>query len=365
MKEVDTGSQSNFLGEMRKRGYAVERAEGINFGLLHINEADGATVVDEIDKQSPDVLVLECAGHTRRLARQIENFIFRDIPVDDKRYMEAFKNPFLKGVVLKLKERAQQGKRVPVVVLSDLRAGSQRNTFVPIHNAYIRAPLDALQKKLSFEEAKKHLMERTSTYVSADQARERMIVHGVPNAIQMGRRSDHLRSLKSMKVMFAYGADHSSLTSLASDFGIPTKQTWQHPEMPRDYLSQLSGRMRLQKPVDDTSAEKALIWPIVEKLSSQVPAFAQLQFNSVDHVKRFLQVVIDSFSPQDRRDIYEGALAGTGVGALLKAMAGKNYNAFPPLRRGQRPRFEITVHTPPPGTIINLTPPKDDSSKDE
>ncbi len=382
MAESDTKKEgTNFISEMRRRGYVVERAEGINFGLTHLTEADGATVADEVEQQKPDILVLECGGHSRRLARQIENFMHNKIPLNDKRYQDIFKNPFIMGVVKGLQKLVSEGKKVPVVVFSDISrvsheirtsvpgyntrisASHEIKTFVPKYYAYTRAALEAVNKKLSFDDAKKLLRERTITYVAADQARERSVVAKLPDAIVFGRRGQHLATQKNLKVMFAYGADHTSLAQLASDFGIPTRQSWQHPEMPRDSLSQYSVHFRRGGQGSEEQAEKALLWSIVERTLPKIPGIQQVQFASVDHLKRLLLVIIDGLSPQQRKEIYDSAVAGTEVAALQKAMAGKSYTFRPPLRRGQKPPFQIVVNIPPAGTIIDLTPKKPDGSQ--
>jgi hypothetical protein len=364
MAESDTKKEgTNFISEMRRRGYVVERAEGINFGLTHLTEADGATVADEVEKQKPDILVLECGGHSRRLARRIENFMHNRIPPDDKRYQDVFKNPFIMGAVKGLQKLVSEGKKAPVVVFSDISVSREINTFVPRFNAYIHTALEAVSKKLSFDDAKKLLQERTIAYVAADQERERSIVAKLPDAITFGRRGQHLATQKNLKVMFAYGADHTALAQLASDFGIPTRQSWQHPEMPRDSLSQYSVNFRRGGQGSEEQAEKALLWSIIERTLPKIPGIQQIQFASVDHLKRFFLVIVDGLSPQQRKEIYDSAVAGTEVEALQKAMAGKSYTFRPPLRRGQKPPFQIVVNIPPAGTIVDLTPKKPDGSQ--
>lgn len=359
MAEPDAKRDStNFISEMRRRGYAVEQVEGINFGLLHVFEADGDTVADEVEQQQPDVLVLESGGYTRRFARQIENFMHNRIPLDDKRYQEVFKNPFLLGVVKGLRRLVAEGKKVPVVVFTDIRHGSEYQIFTPKYQGHISASLDAVKGKLSFVAAKRLLEERTTAYVAADQMREKNIVTRLPDAIVFGRRGQHLVSQKNLKVMFAYGANHMSLTKLATDFGIPTRQSWQHPEMPRDHLSQYAGVFRNGNKASEELAEKALLFSIIERALPNFPGIQQITFASLDHLKRFLLVVVDSFSPQERQEIYDAAVAGSEIAAIQKAMAGKSYTFKPPLRRGQKPPFQIVVHIPPPGTIIDLTKQK-------
>jgi hypothetical protein len=357
MAEADSPKKS-FIDEMRKRGYAVERAGGINFGLIHVTYEDGISVVDEIDAQDPDVLVLEYAGYTRRIARRIENFIYRNIPENDPRYSELLANPYIKGVLVGLRNRHIAGKPVPAVALADMPSGNAYREYTQVFSKYVNASFAAVQEKLSFEDAKLSLLQHTRTFVSANADRERGIIERLPDAFLMARRSQHLRDKKEMKVMFAYGAEHSQLTTLASEAGIHTAQHWQHPEMPRDHSGQLTGWVRHNQPMPADLVEKALLSPLILPLLSKVPGLSELKFNSNDHLKRFVQVIIDTLTVEQRKQVYEAILRDEGPQVLMQALAGKHLNVPPPLRRGQKPPFQIVVHMPPPGTVIQLTEKK-------